>query len=278
MLATSSVARADSAQIADRGIYVELGSQVEASLAATPATGGDALQIDDARGLATLYRGDDPQKAYPYPLSEASRRELAAVAPKLRELHAAPSRDEDHDGDGIVDRLDFVRGAKKLLLNKAAYHERYVGMPYPNGDVPRTEGVCTDTIVRALRNGGIDLQRAVHEDIVQARGSYPMVEKVDANINHRRVKTIRVWFARHFRSLPIDRDFQPGDVVFFDTFPQKSGAEHVGLVSDRPGPDGKLLIVNNWTDGAVDAEMPLLSWVPVTDHFRAPSKRPPTTR
>ncbi len=147
--ATGSLAHADGPALADRGIYAELGAQVEAALAATPASGGDALHIDDARGIATLY------------------------------------------------------------------------------------------------------------------------DKVDTNINHRRVKTIRVWF---------DRDFQPGDVVFFDTFPQKSGAEHVGLVSDRAGPDGKLLIVNNWTDGAVDAEMPLLSWVPVTDHFRAPGNRHSTTR
>jgi hypothetical protein len=28
------------------------------------------------------------------------------------------------------------------------------------------------------------------------------------------------------------------------------------------------LVVNNWTDGAVDAEMALLGAVPVTDHFR----------
>ena len=96
-----------------------------------------------------------------------------------------------------MDRLDLVRGMKKLLLNKAAYHEAYRGLAYPGGDVPRTEGVCTDTIVRSLRNAGIDLQRAVHDDLVAARKAYPMVDEVDPNINHRRVKTLIVWFRRH---------------------------------------------------------------------------------
>ena len=264
------LARAEPPRIHDHGIYPELGAAVEATLAATSPKSGDVLLVDDARGLATLYQGPDPQKVYAYPLDEAAKKELATRAPDRAEHHGPPSRDDDHDGDGIVDRLDILRGSKKLLLNRAAYHERYASMPYPDGDVPRTEGVCTDTVVRALRNAGIDLQRVVHDDIVAARKQYPMVDKVDTNINHRRVKTIRVWFLRHFRSLPPDRDFQPGDIVFFDTFPQKSGAEHVGLVSDRMGSDGKPLIVNNWTDGTVDAEMPLLSFVPVTDHFRAP--------
>ena len=46
-------------------------------------------------------------------------------------------------------------------------------LPYPGGDVPRTMGVCTDVIVRALRNAGIDLQKEVHQDIVQRPLAYP---------------------------------------------------------------------------------------------------------
>jgi uncharacterized protein YijF (DUF1287 family) len=73
-------------------------------------------------------------------------------------------------------------------------------------------------------------------------------------------------------SLPVDGDFQPGDVVFFDTFPSRPGAEHVGIVSDRRTRDGQLLVINNWTDGTVDAEMPLLGAIGVTDHFRASAR------
>src|SRR3989440_7594467 len=80
--------------------------------------------------------------------------------------------------------------------------ERYVSIPYPGGDVPRSEGVCSDTVIRALRNAGLDLQREVHEDILRAPAAYPMVEKVDASINHRRVRTLLPWFVRHWQTLP----------------------------------------------------------------------------
>ena len=39
-------------------------------------------------------------------------------------------RSEDHDGDGIVDRLDILIGAKKLLINQARYLDRYVVWDY----------------------------------------------------------------------------------------------------------------------------------------------------
>jgi len=159
-------------------------------------------------------------------------------------------------------------GAKKLLYNGARYVERYVAIPYPNGDVPRSEGVCTDTFIRALRNAGIDLQKEVHEDILRAPAAYPMVEKIDASINHRRVRTLLPWFGRHWQTLPRGTAYRPGDVVFFDTFPTRPGPDHLGVVSDVAGKSGLPLVINNWTDGATDAEMDLLSWVPVTHHFR----------
>jgi uncharacterized protein YijF (DUF1287 family) len=46
----------------------------------------------------------------------------------------------------------------------------------------------------------------------------------------------------------------------------------VGIVSDRTGPSGHPLIVNNWTDGTFTTEMDLFGWVPVTHRFRI---RPP---
>jgi uncharacterized protein YijF (DUF1287 family) len=133
--------------------------------------------------------------------------------------------------------------------------------------------VCTDVIVRALRNAGIDLQREVHEDIARAPRSYPMVKRADSNIDHRRVKTILPWFRRHFTAHATDPrattdPYRPGDIVFFDTFPSKSGPDHVGIVSDRRGESGLWLVINNWTDGTVESEMDLLPFVPVTDRFR----------
>jgi uncharacterized protein YijF (DUF1287 family) len=206
-------------------------------------------------------------------LRDGDRDELLQIASlSTPVLLGAPPRAEDRDGDGIVDSLDVLLGAKKLVLNQARYEEHYRNLQYPGGDVPRSEGVCTDTVVRALRNSGIDLQKELHEDLLRAPRAYPMVRRPDANIDHRRVRTLLPWFARHWRRVPPDSDYRPGDVVFFDTFPAKPGPDHIGVVGDHAGPSGRPLVVNNWTVGAVDTEMDLLSFVPVTDHFRAPAK------
>ena len=45
------------------------------------------------------------------------------------------------------------------------YDPSYFAIKYPNGDVPKNKGVCTDVIIRAYRKLGIDLQKEVHEDM-----------------------------------------------------------------------------------------------------------------
>ncbi|HEX2573752.1 MAG TPA: DUF1287 domain-containing protein [Polyangia bacterium] len=204
------------------------------------------------------------------------RQRLGPQEPRTPVLLGAPGRSEDHDGDGIADRIDIALGARKLVHNRAAYLERYLTLPYPGGDVPRTEGVCSDTVIRALRNAGIDLQQAVHEDIMRSRAAYPMAPRVDASINHRRVKTLVRWFERHWQAVPEGAPLLPGDIVFFDTFPARSGPDHLGVVADTRAPSGLPLIINNWAPGSTDSEMDLLSWVPVTHRFRAPA--PPAPR
>jgi uncharacterized protein YijF (DUF1287 family) len=266
------------AGLPDRGIYPDMDPLISTAVPASIRHDHTWLRVDRAHRIATLYDGADPMKAYPIG-GDATLRGIGFRADDARELagfldesapliESVPARAEDHDSDGIVDRLDVLLGAKKLTHNKAQYIERYVTIKYPGGDVPRTEGVCTDTVVRAIRNAGIDLQKEVHEDIVAAPRAYPMVTKVDASINHRRVKTVLPWFKRHWLTLPAGERYLPGDVVFFDTFPSKPGPDHLGVVADTVGPRGLPMVINNWTDGAVDAEMELLSWVPVTHHFR----------
>ncbi len=266
--------------VPDRGIFPELTGRV--NLAPPARATHPWLRVDRRHGLVTLYDGDDPLKLYRLGegalavggVDEAELRAVfaaAGTAPRL--VTGAPPRGEDRDGDGIVDRLDILLGAKKLLYNGARYIERYVSIPYPNGDVPRTEGVCSDTVIRALRNAGIDLQKEVHDDILRAPQAYPMVEKVDTSINHRRVRTLLPWFVRHWKTLPPTARYLPGDVVFFDTFPQREGPDHLGIVSDTISSTGHPMIINNWTDGATDAEMDLLAFVPVTHHFRLISGR-----
>src|SRR5262245_46833108 len=228
----------------DRGIFPELLARVNLEAPRAVDAVHAWVRIDRTHGLATLYDGEDPLALYPLGAAE--------IPAGLKTVVGAPGRGEDRDGDGIVDRLDVLVGAKKLLFLGARYIERYVSIPYPGGDVPRSEGVCSDTVIRALRKAGLDLQSEVHEDILRAPAAYPRVEKFDASINHRRVRTLLPWFVRHWQALPPGATYRPGDVVFFDTFPQRAGPDHLGVVSDARGASGQPLVINNWTDGATD--------------------------
>lgn len=190
---------------------------------------------------------------------------------------ARPARDTD--GDGIDDQLDTARGARKAALNADPYKSAYVTLPYPGGDIPRTMGVCTDVVVRAMRNAGIDLQKEVHEDIVRRGRAYPWVDHPDTSIDHRRVRNMIPLFEYRFEARPVQpapsdadpsgyADWKPGDIVFLDTFPERAGIEHVGVVSDRSTPEHRPMIINNWTDGYHTQDMDLLSFVKPVKRFR----------
>jgi uncharacterized protein YijF (DUF1287 family) len=272
----------------DRGIFPELAGRVQVTLPSRWEVGALRATYDSTRRLLVLYEGAQPLKAYAA-AGTGEPASLAALLPHLtggdaaelrgrvpidlrllRPTDPAAPRGPDSDGDGIPDRLDVLLGARKLVANHATYTEGYFKIPYPGGDVPRGIGVCTDTVVRSFRNAGIDLQQLVAEDVRRARPGYPTVKRPDTNIDHRRVKTLARWFERNLRSLPADAPLRAGDVVFFDTFPRRSGPDHVGIVSDRIGPSGLPLVINNWTVGTAEGEMDLLSWVPVTGRFRLP--------
>lgn len=71
--------------------------------------------------------------------------------------------------------------AKKLIEAAASqvgvtviYDPSYSRIDFPNGDVPRERGVCTDVVIRAYRDAfGIDLQRLVNADMRAAFPAYP---------------------------------------------------------------------------------------------------------
>ena len=94
----------------------------------------------------------------------------------------------------------LAAAAKKQLGVTTGYDPRYVSMSYPAGDVPRTTGVCADVIVRAARDGlGLDLQQLLHEDMVRDFAAYPRtwgMHAPDANIDHRRVLNLEVYWRR----------------------------------------------------------------------------------
>ena len=273
--------------VADSGVFSDLDAQIQLHV---PAVSPDRVTaiVDRAHEILVLSIDGFPRKAYP--LGGAATLDVgdmhlalrpgdrAELLPLLHAVHEG-SFAHDRDHDGIPDPLDVLIGAKKLVVNADRYTpaaEDYISMPYPGGDVPRTIGVCTDVIVRAVRNAGIDLQKELHEDIRRARAAYPMVKGMgDPSIDQRRVGTLLPYFKRHWEAHsprvddPADPP-RPGDVIFMDTFPDRPGPDHIGILSDRLDDAGLPLVINNWTDGTVTAEMDLMKFVPVLYRFRLP--------
>ena len=130
----------------------------------------------------------------------------------------------EHD-EGLIKDLSLlsdsiikvIEHAKWQTTQQVTYDGSYINISYPNGDVPANIGVCTDVIIRAYRAVNIDLQKLVHEDIKANRGRYgnPIL---DANINHRRCRTLIPFFKKHATSLPVsdlEEDYKPGDIIFW---------------------------------------------------------------
>src|SRR4029077_2101376 len=61
----------------------------------------------------------------------------------------------------------LVAAAIERTHHAVRYDSSYVRIPYPGGDVPEHTGVCTDEVIRVYRVLGVDLQKQVHEDLVQ---------------------------------------------------------------------------------------------------------------
>ncbi|WP_236551128.1 DUF1287 domain-containing protein [Luteimonas sp. 9C] len=163
----------------------------------------------------------------------------------------------------------LVDAARAQVGVTVRYDPAYVRLSYPGGDVPEDRGVCTDVIVRALRTQGLDLQRAVHEDMRTAFAAYPRdwgARAPDRNIDHRRVPNQMRWFERQGWQRAIsDRpaDYRPGDIVAWRL---RSGLLHIGIVSDRRSTAGTPLILHNIARGTREED--LLFAHPVIGRYR----------
>ncbi len=151
------------------------------------------------------------------------------------------------------------------------YTQDYFVIPYPNGDVPVETGACTDVVIRSFRSAGVDLQRAVHEDMATNFAAYPKkwgLAKTDTNIDHRRVPNLQTFFSRQGKSLRVSADagdYRPGDVVSWDL--NGKGMTHIGVVSNLwNGRTKRFLIIHNIGAGT-NAEDRLFDWK-ITGHFR----------
>jgi len=157
---------------------------------------------------------------------------------------------------GFYNKLS--EAAIELTCQKVNYDPGYFIIDYPNGDVPKDKGVCTDVVIRAYRKLGIDLQKEVHEDMKANFDKYPKnwgLSQPDKNIDHRRVPNLMVYFERHGQVKPIScnpRDYIPGDLVCWNL---GGGITHIGIVVDRKSTDGlRYLIVHNIGSGQVQAD------------------------
>jgi uncharacterized protein YijF (DUF1287 family) len=176
-----------------------------------------------------------------------------------------------------AESLDLVRAARHQIGVTTLYDGSYRVLEYPGGDVPTERGVCTDVIVRAFRAArSVDLQRLVHEDMRAAFSAYPSkrrwgLSRPDANIDHRRVPNLAVYFQRAGYAVPVSADasaYLPGDLVTWDL---GGGIPHVGIVSERRATSGTPLIIHNIGSGAREED--LLFRYAITGHFRPPAAR-----
>tara|TARA_Y100000385_G_scaffold26780_1_gene25429 strand:- start:3837 stop:4421 length:585 start_codon:yes stop_codon:yes gene_type:complete len=150
---------------------------------------------------------------------------------------------------------DISKAALELIKTNVTYDGSYYSIAYPNGDVPKTIGVCTDVIIRTFRAIGLDLQKEIHEDMSENFDSYPKnwgLKKPDSNIDHRRVPNLMRYFDRKGKSLPITKnesDYYPGDIVAWDL---GGGITHIGMVVNILSEDNKRYqIVHNIGAGQV---------------------------
>ncbi len=149
------------------------------------------------------------------------------------------------------------------------YDPAYVRLAFPNGDVPIDRGVCTDVVVRAFRELGVDLQLEVHRDMAAHFERYPKLWKLtrpDPNIDHRRVQNLRTWLQRRGAELTVTTsgaDYWPGDLVTVDV----TGLAHIMVVSTTLAADGQHYLVAHNIGQGTQVEDRLFEF-PITGHYR----------
>ncbi len=180
--------------------------------------------------------------------------------PRINELISVPVR------------TDVVSASRRQIGVTVGYDPAYRKIGYPGGDVPRSSGVCTDVIIRALRDARkIDLQKLVHEDMKSNFSTYPRMwglKAPDANIDHRRVPNLQCYFKQKGYALPVSKnatDYKPGDIV---TVMIGEKLPHIMIVSDKKSAAGVPLALHNIGSGTQEEDV--LFAYPLTGHYRIP--------
>ncbi|KRA73936.1 hypothetical protein ASD89_10810 [Caulobacter sp. Root656] len=157
------------------------------------------------------------------------------------------------------------------------YDPSYRAIPYPNGDVLRSTGVCADVLIRAARDAWrVDLQQLVHEDMSRNFDAYPSrrawgLKGPDSNIDHRRVLNLETYLTRQRARLALapakaagDRfdDPLPGDILTWRVW---GGRPHIGVVSEGPE---RVRVVHNIGGGAREEPLWMFKLHTAVGHYR----------
>ena len=164
----------------------------------------------------------------------------------------------------------LVASARKQIGVTLHYDPAYTALAFPNGDVPADRGVCTDVVIRAMRDGLTkDLQQLVHQDMRGNFAAYPKkwgLSRPDKNIDHRRVPNLQMYFKGQGYQLALGKNpagFRPGDIVTCTVPPN---LPHVMIVSGRKNAGGVPLVIHNIGSGTREEDR--LFEFPLTGHYR----------
>lgn len=202
------------------------------------------------------------------------------VPDKVRvEIYKSAEQDvQINSPDYLVTKI--LERTKSQVENPALYTEAaggFMRMHYPMGDIMPDQAVCTDVVIRALRNAGLDLQALVHEDILLHPGRYShFTTTPDHQIDHRRTRNLQIYFTHHAQALPEDvqlyrNEFKAGDIVTLDTIINNyTKYDHIGVLVKKLDPQGYPLVFNIWNTGLRTNLMDLLGngYPQVVGHFR----------
>ncbi len=173
----------------------------------------------------------------------------------------------------------LAAAARKQLGVTTGYDPNYSKIAYPGGDVARVTGVCADVVVRAARDGlGVDLQQLVHVDMAKDFAVYPRtwgLRGPDANIDHRRVLNLEVFWRRAGAQVWAAKEKTagngfPGPLAVGDELTWLLGGRlpHVGIVVET-GPLGTR-VVHNIGGGVEESWLLAFREQQAKGHFRWP--------
>lgn len=166
----------------------------------------------------------------------------------------------DKDNDSLDDQTDILKNTRTYIATKPKYKSKYYETGYSNDNY----GVCTDVVAFALLNAGYDLKELVNEDIKNNKELYS-IPVIDKNIDFRRVKNLKIYFAHN--AIPLTTDitdisaWQGGDIVIFE--------KHIGIVSDKRNKKGINFIIHHANSMQLNYEEDVLEhYGNIVGHYR----------